>query len=122
MNCEFCNYSMNIEPQRIVYEDEDYMAFISREPLVNGHCIIMPKEHVEFIADIEDLKRFFTLVRYLSQSIKDTVNANHIKIEMRYGNDNHKIKHAHTHLIPVFLDVEGAKLAEKIIDVDQKIL
>lgn len=122
MDCEFCNYNMSIEPQRIVYEDENYIAFVAREQMARGHCIITSKEHSEFITDIEDVKRFFTLIKYLSQSIRDAVRANHIKIETRYGNDNHRIKHAHVHLIPVFLDPADASAAENIKNADEKIL
>lgn len=64
MTCEFCNYFANIEPQRIVYEDEKYVAFTAREPLANGHCIVVPKDHGEFITDIKDTGRFFTLIGY----------------------------------------------------------
>ena len=121
MECAFCSYNMNIEPQRIVYEDENYIAFVAREPIVNGHCIIITKDHVEFVSQIDDIKRFFTLVSYLSQSIKDVVRANHIKLETRYGNDNMKIKHFHLHLIPAYLNDADAKDAEKIHNADERI-
>lgn len=122
MACEFCSYNMTIEPERIVYEDEDYIAFTAKEPAATGHCIVITKDHSEFVADIPDVKRFFTLISYLCQSIKDAVNANEIKIETRYGHDNHKIKHAHIHLMPVFADEKAASAAGAIKNADERIL
>lgn len=122
MPCEFCNYFANIEPQRIVYEDEDYMAFTAKEPLVNGHCVVIPKEHSEFLTGVPDVKRFFTFISYLCQAMKDAVNSNEVKIETRYGHDNHKIRHTHVHLIPVFINDKDAKAAESIKNADERIL
>lgn len=122
MECEFCNFNMNIEPQRIVYEDEDYLAFIAREPAANGHCVIITKDHFEFISQIADVKRFFTFISYLAQSIKDAVNANHVRLEARYGSNNMKINHFHVHLIPAFLDDTSAAAAEQIKNADERIL
>jgi len=120
MSCEFCDYFANIEPQRIVYEDEDYMAFIAREPVCNGHCVIIPKEHSESISDVVELKRFFALISYLCQAIKDAVNAADVRIETLYSHD--KIKHTHVHLIPSFSNENDANTAESISNADEKIL
>lgn len=121
MTCEFCAYHMNIEPQRIVYEDEDYMAFVSKEPIVNGHCIIMPKEHAEFVTGLPDVKRFFILISYLCQAIKDAVGADHVRIETRYPHSS-QIKHTHVHLVPSFNNDEAAKAAKAIKNADERIL
>ncbi len=122
MDCEFCKYNMTIEPSRIVYEDEEYIAFMSKEPLINGHCVLVTKNHHEFIDEVKDLPRLFRFIGCLCQAIKDAVNANHIRLEMRYGNDNQKINHLHIHLIPAFMKDEDARFAEKISDADVKIL
>ena len=122
MTCEFCNYFVSIEPQRIVYEDEDYMAFIAREPVVNGHCIVIPKEHSEFITGVPNIERFFKLISFLCQAIKDAVDASDIKIETRYGHENHKVDHTHVHLVPSFATEEGAIAAGKVKNSDERIL
>lgn len=122
MSCEFCNYSTNIEPQRIVYEDEDYMAFTAREPICNGHCVVIPKEHSEFVTDVPDVKRFFTLISYLCQAIKDAVNSVDVKIETRYSHANHKIGHTHVHLIPSFSNESDSAKAAAIRNADERIL
>ncbi len=121
MMCEFCNYFSNIEPQRIIYEDEEYMAFVARESVVNGHCIVIPKDHSEFVANVHDVKRFFTLISYLCQAIKNAVNATEIRIETLYPHSN-KISHTHVHLVPLFSDEKAAKESESIENADERIL
>ena len=121
MECEFCSYNTTVDPSRIVYEDEEYLAFISKEPLVNGHCVLITKDHHEFISEINDLQRLFKFISYLSQAIKDAVKADHVKLETKYGSKT-SILHFHMHLIPAYLNDGEKKSAERISDSDVRIL
>ena len=43
-NCIFCKIVKKEIPAHIVYEDDDFMAFLDINPLSPGHCMIIQKK------------------------------------------------------------------------------
>ena len=52
--CIFCKIVGGEIPADIVYEDEKYMAFKDINPKAPIHILIIPKKHIEKLADIDD--------------------------------------------------------------------
>ncbi len=52
--CVFCSIVKGELPADKVYEDEHYMAFKDINPKAPVHILIIPKEHIEYLADIND--------------------------------------------------------------------
>ncbi len=52
--CIFCKIVNGEIPADVVYEDEKYMAFKDINPKAPIHILIIPKEHIEKLADIDD--------------------------------------------------------------------
>ncbi len=52
--CVFCKIVNGELPADKVYEDEKYMAFKDINPKAPVHILIIPKEHIEYLADIND--------------------------------------------------------------------
>lgn len=55
--CVFCKIVNKEIPADIVYEDEKYMAFKDINPKAPIHILIIPKEHIEKLADIDDTNK-----------------------------------------------------------------
>ncbi len=55
--CIFCKIVNGDIPADIVYEDEKYMAFKDIKPKAPIHILIIPKEHIEKLADIDDVSK-----------------------------------------------------------------
>ncbi len=55
--CIFCKIVSGEIPADVVYEDEKYMAFKDINPKAPIHILIIPKEHIEKLADIDDASR-----------------------------------------------------------------
>ena len=55
--CIFCKIVNGEIPADIVYEDEKYMAFKDINPKAPIHILIIPKEHIEKLADIDDASK-----------------------------------------------------------------
>ncbi len=55
--CIFCKIVNGEIPADIVYEDEKYMAFKDINPKAPIHILIIPKEHIEKLADIDDARK-----------------------------------------------------------------
>lgn len=90
-------------PAKIVYEDENTLAFLSTGPNSKGHTLVIPKTPFRNIFDIdqETLASVMETVRRISPAVRDAVGAKGVHI-----NSNHEpeagqsVFHLHMHIIP----------------------
>ncbi len=54
MACLFCNIIKREIPADIVYEDDDVLAFNDINPQAPTHILIIPKQHIATLNDIEE--------------------------------------------------------------------
>ncbi len=54
MDCIFCKIAAKEIPGQIVHEDEDSVAFRDVNPAAPTHVLVIPREHVERVSDIEE--------------------------------------------------------------------
>ena len=54
MDCIFCKIVKKEIPAKILFEDELVVAFPDIHPFAPVHILIIPKEHIETIADLQD--------------------------------------------------------------------
>ena len=52
--CVFCEIINRQSPAYIVYENDQLMSFLDIEPINEGHVLIVPKQHVDTIAELSD--------------------------------------------------------------------
>lgn len=53
-NCIFCKIAAKQIPAKILYEDEDVIAFHDINPAAPVHFLIVPRKHVATLADCTD--------------------------------------------------------------------
>ena len=53
-NCLFCKIVAKHIPSKLVYEDDDLIAFHDINPAAPIHLLIVPKEHIATLADCAD--------------------------------------------------------------------
>ncbi len=53
-NCIFCKIAAKQIPSKMVFEDNDLMAFHDINPAAPVHLLIIPKQHIESLADCTD--------------------------------------------------------------------
>ncbi|HXZ50300.1 MAG TPA: histidine triad nucleotide-binding protein [Usitatibacter sp.] len=53
-DCIFCRIVRGEIPSRKVYEDDDMLAFRDIHPQAPVHFMIVPKEHVDSLADVDE--------------------------------------------------------------------
>jgi histidine triad (HIT) family protein len=56
-NCIFCKIVRGEIPSRKVYEDDEVLAFHDINPVTPVHFMLIPKEHVESLAHVNDSHR-----------------------------------------------------------------
>ena len=49
--CAFCAIVAGAE-SHVVLDDEHCLAFLDHRPVFPGHCLLVPKEHFETLADL----------------------------------------------------------------------
>ena len=54
MDCIFCDIIKKESPADILYEDDKFIAIKDIKPVAPIHFLIVPKEHIASINDLED--------------------------------------------------------------------
>lgn len=86
-------------PAHIVAEDDNHLAFLDINPLVMGHCLVIPKREVDYIYDLsdEEVASINLFAKKVAKAIEATVSCNRIGIAVM----GLEVPHAHIHLIPI---------------------
>jgi histidine triad (HIT) family protein len=50
--CVFCEIIAGVTPASVVYRDDLVIAFMDIRPLVEGHLLVVPNQHISGLADI----------------------------------------------------------------------
>ena len=69
-------------PGHIVAEDEDYLAFLDINPLVLVHTLVVPKNEIDYIFDLDDnlLAGLHIFCKRVARAIKSVVECNRIGV------------------------------------------
>lgn len=86
-------------PGHIVAENDDYLAFLDINPLVEGHTLVIPKKEVDYIYDLDDttLAGLHLFAKKVAGAIKDVIPCERIGVTVI----GLEVPHAHVHLIPI---------------------
>ncbi len=92
-------------PSYKVAEDEKFYAFLDINPLSKGHTLVVPKQEIDYIFDLEDdyLGALHVFAKKVSKAISNTISCKRVGVVV-YGLD---VPHAHVHLIPL---IEGNEI------------
>ncbi len=112
MDCIFCKIIKGEIPSNKVYEDETVLAFHDIAPQMPVHVIVIPKQHIECAAEINESNS--AVVAHIFEVIakvgKELGLANGYRIINNCGEDGGQtVKHLHFHLLG------GEKLGEKLV-------
>jgi histidine triad (HIT) family protein len=82
-----------------VAEDENYLAFLDAMPLVEGHCLVIPKKEIDLIFDLdqEDFKNLWSFAQKVARKIGVAFPEKRIAVAVV----GLEVPHAHIHLIPI---------------------
>ncbi|MBN1480968.1 histidine triad nucleotide-binding protein [candidate division KSB1 bacterium] len=54
MNCIFCKIAENKVPARIIYQDDEILAFHDIAPQAPYHVLLIPRKHISTLNDAEE--------------------------------------------------------------------
>lgn len=86
-------------PSHKIAEDENYFAFLDINPLAKGHTLVVPKQEIDYIFDLEDdlLAGMHVFSKRVARAIEKVVPCERIGIAVI----GLEVPHAHIHLIPI---------------------
>lgn len=86
-------------PSYKIAEDDKFYAFLDINPLVEGHTLVIPKEEIDYIFDLDDalLSEMMVFAKQVSKGINAAIPCNRVGVVV-LGLD---VPHAHIHLIPI---------------------
>ncbi|MGV9002130.1 MAG: HIT family protein [Candidatus Saccharimonadaceae bacterium] len=85
-------------PSYKIYEDEKTFAFLDVHPLKEGHTLVVPKQQVESIWDLEpaDYQALMDTVQKVGRHLREVLKSPYVGLEV-VGVD---VPHAHVHVVP----------------------
>lgn len=86
-------------PSYKVAEDENYYAFLDINPLAKGHTLVVPKQEVDYLFDLEDesLGGMMIFAKKVAAQIKAKIACKKVAVVVL----GLEVPHAHIHLIPI---------------------
>lgn len=107
-------------PAHIIAENEYCLAFLDVSPLVKGHCLVIPKQEVDYIFDLESNLYFevFAFSKLIAHAIQKAIPCKKVGIAVI----GLEVPHAHIHLVPLNFvgDMNFANPKMKISDEELK--
>lgn len=86
-------------PSHKVAENEEFFAFLDINPVSEGHTLVIPKEEVDYIFDMDDNKlgRMMAFAKKVAAALKETVPSKRVALSVI----GLEVPHAHIHLVPI---------------------
>ncbi|CAM4124262.1 HIT family protein [Jeotgalicoccus halotolerans] len=90
-------------PANIVYEDDDVIAFMDAFPIVKGHTLVVPKQPIENIFDLDEETgaKLMSVITKVSTAVRDAFQPAGLNVVQNNGAyASQSVFHLHFHIIP----------------------
>ena len=99
--CTFCAIVAGDLPAALVHEDDSSVGFLDVRPLFHGHVLLVPRLHVETLADlpVEQVGTLFAVVQRLSRAVPAAMEAQGSFVAIN-NVVSQSVPHLHVHVAP----------------------
>ncbi len=86
-------------PSYKIAEDDDFYAFLDINPLTKGHTLVVPKQEVDYLFDLDDatIGNMMIFAKQVAARIKAKIACTRVAVVVL----GMEVPHAHIHLIPI---------------------
>jgi histidine triad (HIT) family protein len=100
-------------PSYRVGENERFYAFLDINPLAKGHTLVVPKQEVDYLYDLDDetLQGMIVFAKQIAQKIKAFSGCKRVATVVL----GLEVPHAHIHLIPINSEKDVDFSREKLV-------
>jgi histidine triad (HIT) family protein len=99
--CVFCQIVRGEVPAPIVFEDDTSLAFLDHRPVFPGHCLLVPRTHLETLTDIspEEFAALSKTARSLAGAVERALGAQGTFVAIN-NRVSQSVPHLHIHVVP----------------------
>ncbi|MFN2606888.1 MAG: HIT family protein [Acidimicrobiales bacterium] len=99
--CVFCRVVSGEEPAYVVLDEADAVAFLDVRPLFPGHCLLVPRAHLETLADLPAalVGPLFSTARRLAVAVEAAMEADGTFVALN-NRVSQSVPHLHVHVVP----------------------
>ena len=109
-NCIFCKIINKEIPSKIVYEDENVLAFNDINPQAPIHIIVIPKKHMKSVLEVDEftISKIFSAINKIAK--EQSIDEKGFRVITNCGKDaGQTVNHLHFHILA------GKTLGEQIV-------
>ena len=95
-----------------VAENERYFAFLDISPVAKGHTLVIPKQEVDYIFDLDDetYSGLMEFAREVARALEKAVECKRVGVAVM----GLEVPHTHIHLIPITTEGDMNFFREKL--------
>jgi histidine triad (HIT) family protein len=99
--CSFCKISKKEAFANIIFEDSQIISFLDNKPIFPGHCLVIPKIHIENFESTPLLivHHVFEIVQKISKAVEIALKAEGTFIAIN-NKISQSVPHLHIHVVP----------------------
>jgi histidine triad (HIT) family protein len=99
--CLFCQIARSQTPAARVLETETVMAFLDHRPLFPGHCLVIPREHVDTLGDLPGplTAPLFEAAAAVARALEAGLGADGSFVAVN-NRVSQSVPHLHVHVVP----------------------
>jgi histidine triad (HIT) family protein len=101
--CLFCKIVRGEIPCFKIYEDKNFLSFLTIGPVNKGHTLVVPKKHYQTILDIDknELGKLMEIVQKITPAVIKGTKAEGFNIHINNKRAaGQLVDHLHIHIIP----------------------
>ena len=113
MECLFCQIGAGKIPCHKVYEDAGTLAFLDIHPQVQGHTVIIPKQHGETVFDVSEevLQNVMVATKKVMELIQKVLHPQGFNAGWNHGKaGGQAVGHLHLHVLPRYTGDGGGSM------------
>ncbi len=99
-------------PSFKIAEDEHHYAFLDINPSAKGHTLVIPKEEVDYIFDLSDVRvqSLMLFAKKVAKALDQVLNPIRTGVIV----EGMEVPHAHIHLVPIYTPHQPFSLGKKV--------
>jgi histidine triad (HIT) family protein len=99
--CRFCAIARGQAPAFVVLDGQDCLAFLDHRPLFPGHCLLIPRQHIETLTDLPQqlVPALFGDAQRLAAAVEQATGAEGTFVAIN-NRVSQSVPHLHVHVVP----------------------
>ncbi len=99
-------------PAYKIAEDDKFLAFLDINPVAIGHTLVIPKQEIDYLFDIDDetLAEMIVFAKKVAKALDQAIECKRVGV-MVVGTE---VPHAHVHLVPFKSEPQVCIVAPKL--------